>query len=55
MKKVVISIVTTLVMAYLGMWIDGFMNTEDSWLFTIIITIITMGSFILYSIEKNNK
>ena len=55
MKKVIIAIITTLLLSYVGMWIDGFMGTEDSFLFTNIIAIITMGSFILHSIEKKNK
>ncbi len=55
MKRVLRAIIATLIMAYAGMWIDGFMGTDDSWIFTIIIAIITMGSFILYSIEKKNK
>ena len=55
MKKVMVAIFTTLIMTYVGMWIDGFMGTNDNWLFANIIAIITMGSFILYSVEKKNK
>ncbi len=52
---VLTAIITTFIMTYAGMWIDGFVGTDDSWLFTIIIAITTMGSFILYSIEKKHK
>ncbi len=55
MKMVIAAFITTLVMTYIGIMIDGFMGTDNNFLFTIIIAIITMGSFILYSIEKKNK
>ena len=54
MQKVILAIITTLIMTYVGMWLDGLWGT-DNFFFAIIIAIITMGSFILYSIENKTK
>ena len=59
MKKVLIAIVTSLVMGFIGMVIGIFFdetfggaNFTFTPVFSIIFVIITMGAYILYSIEN---
>lgn len=62
MKKVLIAIVTSLLMGFVGMVIGVFLDETfggssfaSTPVISVIFVIITMGAFILYSIESKKK
>lgn len=50
MKKIVIAVITTVILGYVGFIIGGMLNLEGY--LGVIFSIATMGAFILHAIES---